>query len=84
MTMPDRAALSEEAHDIADDLEALQDRFAALMRDVRRFPGGQLAYDRVDAYPGIRLDREMGLDRDALAWVALVAGFLDGTDGGGP
>ncbi len=48
------------------------------MQDVRRLPGGDWLYQRVDAYPGVRLDRDMGAGQDADAWLAEVAAFLEG------
>jgi hypothetical protein len=48
------------------------------MADVRRLPGGDWLYQRVDAYPGVRLDRDMGAGQDADGWLAEVATFLEG------
>ncbi len=47
------------------------------MQDVRRLPGGDWLYQRVDAYPGVRLDRDMGAGQDADGWLAEVAMFLE-------
>ena len=45
------------------------------MRDVRRLPGGEMVWQRIDAYPGTRLDREMGAGVHADGWLAEVAEF---------
>jgi hypothetical protein len=62
------------------DLDELQTRFERVMQDVRQLPGGDWLYQRVDAYPGIRLDRDMGAGKDADGWLAEVAAFLEGDD----
>jgi hypothetical protein len=59
-------------------LAELQTRFERVMRDVRRLPGGDWLYQRVDAYPGVRLDRDMGAGQDADTRFAKVAAFLEG------
>ena len=42
------------------------------MREVRGLPGGQWLYDRVDAYHGLALGRDMGAGKDADGWLAEV------------
>ncbi len=66
-----------ELADIAEDLEELQTRFERVMGDVRRLPGGEWQYQRVDAYPGVRLDRDMGAGSSALDWIEEVGTFLE-------
>ena len=39
------------------------------MDDVRGLPGGEMVWQRVDAYPGTRLDRDMGAGQDADGWI---------------
>jgi hypothetical protein len=70
-------SLGSEIEDIREELAELQARFERVMRDVRALPGGDWLYDRVDAYPGIRLDRDMGAGQDADGWLAEVATFLE-------
>jgi len=70
------ASLATEVDDIREELRELQTRFERIMADVRRLPGGQWLHDRVDAYPGVRLDRDMGAGLDADGWLAEVATFL--------
>ena len=48
------------------------------MDDVRRLPGGEMTWQRVDAYPGTRLDRDMGAGQDADGWIGEVAEFPEG------
>lgn len=74
--------LEREIADIRDGLRELQDRFELAMRDVRELPGGELVWERIDAYPGTRLDRDMGAGQDADGWLAEVAEFLEDLDHG--
>jgi len=67
--------LATEIEDIRGGLRELQDRFGRVMRDVRRLPGGEMVWQRIDAYPGTRLDREMGAGVHADGWLAEVAEF---------
>ena len=78
MTTTDhRTLLASEVADISEGLTELQERFARVMRDVRALPGGEIVYQRVDAYPGSRLDRDMGAGKGAIEWLAEVSGFLE-------
>ena len=70
-------SLADDVDGIRGDLAELQLRFEEVMRDVRLLPGGQALHARVDAYPGVRLDRDMGLGQDADAWLAEVSDFLE-------
>jgi hypothetical protein len=70
-------SLATEVSDIREELAALQERFVRVMDDVRRLPGGEMAWQCVDAYPGTRLDRDMGAGVDADGWLAEVAEFLE-------
>ena len=79
-TTTDRTDLATEVADIREALADLQERFAHVMGDVRRLPGGDWLYERVDAYPGVRLNRDMGAGKDADAWLAEVAAFLEGDE----
>ena len=79
-TTADRIDLATEVADIREALTDLQERFARVMGDVRRLPGGDWLYHRIDAYPGVRLDRDMGAGQDAEAWLAEVAAFLEGDE----
>jgi hypothetical protein len=72
-----RIDLASEVADIRYELAELQTRFEQVMQDVRRLHGGDWLYHRVDAYPGIRLDRDMGAGQDADGWLADVAAFLE-------
>jgi hypothetical protein len=76
----DRIELETEVADIREALVELQTRFERVMDDVRRLPGGDWLYRRVDAYPGVRLDRDMGAGQDADAWLAEVAAFIEGEE----
>jgi len=76
----DRIELAVEIADIREALTELQDRFSRVMHDVRGLPGGDWLYHRIDAYPGVRLDRDMGAGQDADAWLAEVAAFLEGDE----
>ncbi len=71
-------SLVSEVSTIREELADLQERFSRVMRDVRRLPGGEFQYQRIDAYPGTRLDRDMGAGVDADGWLAEVAEFLEG------
>jgi hypothetical protein len=73
-----RIELASQVADIREELRELGVRFERVMRDVRRLPGGEWLWQRVDAYPGTRLDRDMGAGQDADAWLAEVATFLEG------
>jgi len=73
----DRDELITETTDIRDELEALQERFHEVMTSIRRLPGGQSTWDRVDAYPGLRLDRDMGGGSNAIDWIEEVTRFLE-------
>jgi hypothetical protein len=77
-TTTDRTELATEVADIRESLAELQARFERVMDDVRGLPGGDWLYRRIDAYPGVRLDRDMGAGQDADAWLAEVAVFLEG------
>jgi hypothetical protein len=74
----DRIELAAEIDDIRTALAELQDRFEQAMDEVRRLPGGDWLYHRIEAYPGVRLDRDMGAGQDADAWLAEVGRFLEG------
>ncbi len=73
----DRVDLATEVADIRDELAALQTRFERVMQDVRHLPGGDWLYQRVDAYPGIRLDRDMGAGKGPTEWIEEVGTFLE-------
>jgi hypothetical protein len=73
----DRTDLATEVADIRDALAELQERFAQVMTAVRGLPDGDWLYQRIDAYPGVRLDRDMGAGQNADAWLAEVAEFLE-------
>lgn len=77
-TTTDRTDLATEVADIREALADLRERFARVMGDVRRLPGGDWLYHRIDAYPGVRLDRDMGAGQDADGWLAEAAVFLEG------
>ena len=63
--------------DIREGLEELQARFERVMQDVRSLPGGEWQYQRVDAYPGLRLDRDMGAGKGPSDWIEEVGTFLE-------
>lgn len=73
----DRIDLAAEVAEIRSGLADLQERFYRVMQAVRGMPRGDWLYDRVDAYPGLRLDRDMGAGLNADAWLAEVVEFLD-------
>lgn len=77
----DRIDLSTEVEEIREQLGELQERFHRVMEDVRGLPGGDWLYHRIDAYPGVRLDRDMGAGQGADGWLAEVAAFLEGEEG---
>ena len=70
-------SLATEVSSIREELADLQERFSRVMRDVRRLPGGEMTWQRIDAYPGTRLDRDMGAGVDADGWLGEVAEFLE-------
>ncbi|CAN5749410.1 hypothetical protein BH23CHL7_BH23CHL7_17200 [soil metagenome] len=78
----ERIDLAAEVAEIRDEMAGVQARFERVMQDVRQLPGGDWLYQRVDAYPGIRLDRDMGAGQDADGWLAEVAAFLEGDEPG--
>jgi hypothetical protein len=71
------SSLAGELADIRDGLEELQARFERVMGDVRALPGGELQWQRVDAYPGTRLDRDMGAGKGPSEWIEEVGTFLE-------
>ena len=77
MTTIDRLDLAAEVAEIREGLGELQERVYRVMQEIRRLPGGDWLYQRVDAYPGVRLDRDMGAGQDADGWLAEVARFLE-------
>jgi hypothetical protein len=80
MTTIDRdhlGSLAGELADIRDRLEELQARFERVMQDVRALPGGELQWQRVDAYPGTPLDRDMGAGKGPSEWIEEVGTFLE-------
>jgi hypothetical protein len=77
MTCADRIRLFDEVEAIRDELVALQERFADVMREVRDLAGGDWLYERVDAYPGIRLDRDMGAGQNVADWISEIGAFLE-------
>jgi hypothetical protein len=79
-TTTDRTDLVIEAAVIRDELEGLGERFRRLMEEVRLLPGGEFIWQRVDAYPGTRLDRDVGAGKGAPEWVEEVRAFLDEED----
>lgn len=79
-TTTDRIDLATEVEDIREQLRELQEQFHRVMQDVRGLPGGDWLYHRIDAYPGVRLDRDMGAGQDADGWLAEVAAFLTGEE----
>jgi len=79
-TTTDHLDLAAEVAEIREQLGELGERFYRVMQDVRRLPGGDWLYQRVDAYPGVRLDRDMGAGQDADGWLAEVAAFLEGEE----
>ena len=79
-TITERTKLITELVDIREELEGLQERFYLAMQDVRRAPGGDWLYQRVDAYPGVRLDRDMGGGQSATDWIDEVGAFLEERD----
>ena len=78
--MTTRDELITEAEAITTDLRDIQRRFASLVERVRSLPGGELVWQRIEAYPGVRLDRDMGAGQDALGWIEEVAEFLEGME----
>jgi len=79
-TTTDRLDLAAEVAEIREQLGELGERFYRVMQDVRRLPGGDWLFQRVDAYPGVRLDSDMGAGQDADGWLAEVAAFLEGEE----
>ena len=79
-TITHRIDLACEVAEMREELGELQERFYRVMEDVRRLPGGDWLYQRVEAYPGLRLDRDMGAGKDADGWLAEVATFLEGEE----
>ena len=71
-------SLADDVTAIREELAELQERFERVMRDVRHLPGGEMTWQRIDAYPGTRLDRDMGAGVGADGWPAEVAEFLEG------
>lgn len=81
MVATDRIDLANEVADIREQLAELQERFHRVMQDLRGLPGGDWLWHRIDAYPGVRLDRDMGAGQDADGWLAEVARFLEDEEG---
>ena len=74
------ADLAAEVNRIRQDLAGLQERFHNVMQEVQSLPGGDLLYHRIDAFLGVRLDRDIRAGVDADGWLAEVGAFLEGED----
>ncbi len=79
----DAITLAPEVADIREELAELQTRIERVVVQARRLPGGDHLYHRIEAYPGLRFDRDMGAGVGPDGWLAEIADFLEGDPSGG-
>ncbi len=51
---------------------------ADIREELRHLPGGDHLYHRIEAYPGLRFDRDMGAGVGPDGWLQEIADFLEG------
>jgi hypothetical protein len=74
----DATALAAEVADIREELAELQTRIERVVEQARHLPGGDHLYHRIEAYPGLRFDRDMGAGVGPDGWLQEIADFLEG------
>ena len=75
----DAIDLGAEVADIREELAELQTRIERVVgQAARHLPGGDHLYHRIEAYPGLRFDRDMGAGVGPDGWLQEIADFLEG------
>ena len=74
----DTTDLAAEVADIREELAELQTRIERVVGQARHLPGGDHLYHRIEAYPGLRFDRDMGAGVGPDGWLQEIADFLEG------
>lgn len=55
----DAITLAAEVAHVREELAELQTRIERVVVQARHLPGGHHLYHRIEAYPGLRFDRDM-------------------------
>ena len=74
--------LAAEVADIREELAELQTRIERVVGQARHLPGGDHLYHRIEAYPGLRFDRDMGAGVGPDGWLQEIEDFLTGEPSG--
>ncbi len=74
----DTTSLAAEVADIREEVAELQTRIERVVGQARHLPGGDHLYHRIEAYPGLRFDRDMGAGVGPDGWLQEIADFLEG------
>ncbi len=74
----DTTDLAAEVADIREELAELQTRIEWVVRQARDLPGGDHLYHRIEAYPGLRFDRDMGAGVGPDGWLQEIEEFFAG------
>ncbi len=74
----DTTTLAAEVADIREELAELQTRIERVVGQARHLPGGDHLYHRIEAYPGLRFDRDMGAGVGPDGWLQEIEEFLEG------
>ena len=74
----DAIDLGAEVADFREELAELQTRIERVVgQAARHLPGGDHLYHRIEAYPGLRFDRDMGAGVGPDGWLQEIADFLE-------
>jgi hypothetical protein len=75
----DAIDLGAEVADIREELAELQTRIERVVgQAARHLPGGDHLYHRIEAYPGLRFDRDMGAGVGPDGWLQEIEEFFEG------
>jgi len=75
----DAIDLGAEVADIREELAELQTRIERVVgQAARHLPGGDHLYHRIEAYPGLRFDRDMGAGVGPDGWLQEIEEFFAG------
>ena len=78
----DTTDLAAEVADIREELAELQTRIERVVGQARHLPGGDHLYHRIEAYPGLRFDRDMGAGVGPDGWLQEIEEFFEGEPSG--